>query len=157
MKRGPAVRIGEAGHPIDDRLPVDIRRFMRHSDGAACWVIHSRRRGVFTPAERPETRSPITQMRKGQVMDTHDTTPGTPPDDPTSAIKPDDVADPADTRGKQGTRLALRSDRGATTAEYAITTLAACGFAALLVVILKSGPIKEAVTGIITTALKLGS
>lgn len=47
-------------------------------------------------------------------------------------------------------------DAGATTAEYAITTLAACGFAALLVVILKSGPIKELVTGVIQTALGLG-
>jgi len=47
-------------------------------------------------------------------------------------------------------------DSGATTAEYAITTLAACGFAALLVVILKSGPIKELVTGVIQTALGLG-
>lgn len=48
-------------------------------------------------------------------------------------------------------------DAGATTAEYAITTLAACGFAALLVVILKSEPIKELVTGVIETALGLGA
>lgn len=48
-------------------------------------------------------------------------------------------------------------DAGATTAEYAITTLAACGFAALLVVILKSEPIKELVTGVIQTALGLGA
>src|SRR5699024_2058981 len=41
------------------------------------------------------------------------------------------------------------ADTGATTAEYAITTLAACGFAAVLVVILKSEPIKELVTGVI--------
>ncbi|MGO0604155.1 DUF4244 domain-containing protein [Brevibacterium linens] len=49
------------------------------------------------------------------------------------------------------------SDTGATTAEYAITTLAACGFAALLVVVLKSEPIKELITGVISTALGLGS
>ncbi|UVI37028.1 DUF4244 domain-containing protein [Brevibacterium spongiae] len=49
------------------------------------------------------------------------------------------------------------SDTGATTAEYAITTLAACGFAALLVVILKSEPIKELVTGVISSALGLGA
>ncbi|RBP63389.1 uncharacterized protein DUF4244 [Brevibacterium sanguinis] len=47
-------------------------------------------------------------------------------------------------------------DTGATTAEYAITTLAACGFAALLVVVLKSEPIRELVTGVIQTALGLG-
>lgn len=49
------------------------------------------------------------------------------------------------------------ADAGATTAEYAITTLAACGFAALLVVILKSEPIKDLVTGVIQTALGLGA
>ena len=48
-------------------------------------------------------------------------------------------------------------DTGATTAEYAITTLAACGFAALLVVVLKSEPIKELITGVISSALGLGS
>lgn len=51
---------------------------------------------------------------------------------------------------------AAGDDTGATTAEYAITTLAACGFAALLVVVLKGEPIKELVTGVITTALGLG-
>ncbi|WP_231445756.1 DUF4244 domain-containing protein [Brevibacterium zhoupengii] len=56
-----------------------------------------------------------------------------------------------------GTPEAWGPDAGATTAEYAITTLAACGFAALLVVILKSEPIKELVTGVIQTALGLGA
>lgn len=97
------------------------------------------------------------------------TTRGLPPDAVVPVITPDAVAQPpADTTGTEqagagvtvagpGALLRLRGDRGATTAEYAITTLAACGFAALLVIILKSDPIKEAVTGIITTALKLGS
>lgn len=49
------------------------------------------------------------------------------------------------------------TDEGGTTAEYAITTLAACGFAALLVVILKSGAVKGILSGLITGALKLGS
>ncbi|MBM6591189.1 DUF4244 domain-containing protein [Brevibacterium sp. RIT 803] len=56
-----------------------------------------------------------------------------------------------------GTAEPWGPDAGATTAEYAITTLAACGFAALLVVILKSEPIKELVTGVIQTALGLGA
>ena len=49
-----------------------------------------------------------------------------------------------------------KPDRGATTAEYAITTLAACGFAALLVVVLKSYGIQNLITGVISSALKLG-
>lgn len=49
-----------------------------------------------------------------------------------------------------------KPDRGATTAEYAITTLAACGFAALLVVVLKSDGIQNLITSVISSALKLG-
>lgn len=51
----------------------------------------------------------------------------------------------------------LRGERGATTAEYAITTLAACGFAAVLVILLKSGEVRSLLMGIITAALSLGS
>lgn len=51
----------------------------------------------------------------------------------------------------------LADETGATTAEYAITTLAACGFAAVLVVLLKSGEVRSLLMGIITSALSLGS
>ncbi|HET8615803.1 MAG TPA: DUF4244 domain-containing protein [Actinomycetales bacterium] len=47
-------------------------------------------------------------------------------------------------------------DAGMATAEYAIGTLAACGFAALLVAILKGGEVKRLLLGIITKALALG-
>ena len=78
-------------------------------------------------------------------------------------IDADDAEVGGDTEGKEGAdpmdgaREPWGPDTGATTAEYAITTLAACGFAALLVVILKSEPIKELVTGVIETALGLGA
>jgi len=39
------------------------------------------------------------------------------------------------------------------TAEYALVTLAAAGFAGLLLVILKSDAVRSALTGIITRAL----
>lgn len=55
------------------------------------------------------------------------------------------------------TRTALSDETGATTAEYAITTLAACGFAAVLVVLLKSGEVRSLLMGIITSALSMGS
>jgi Flp pilus assembly pilin Flp len=51
---------------------------------------------------------------------------------------------------------ALRDDSGASTAEYAITVLAACGFAAVLVVLLKSGEVRDLLMNIITSALSLG-
>ncbi|WP_295696735.1 DUF4244 domain-containing protein [Lapillicoccus sp.] len=44
-------------------------------------------------------------------------------------------------------------DAGMTTAEYAVGTLAACAFAAVLLAIVRSGPIKSALAKVITTAL----
>lgn len=48
-----------------------------------------------------------------------------------------------------------RQDLGMATAEYAIATLAACGFAGLLLLILRSDEVRAALTGIITRALSL--
>ena len=47
-------------------------------------------------------------------------------------------------------------DAGMATAEYAIATLAACGFAALLVTILRSGEVQGLLLGIVRHALALG-
>jgi hypothetical protein len=43
-----------------------------------------------------------------------------------------------------------------TTAEYAIGTLAACGFAALLVTVLKGGQVQSLLLSVIVKALSLG-
>ncbi|WP_151525753.1 DUF4244 domain-containing protein [Serinicoccus kebangsaanensis] len=51
--------------------------------------------------------------------------------------------------------LRERGDAGMTTAEYAVGTIAACAFAAVLLAILKSGAIKGVVTSVITTALSV--
>ena len=55
------------------------------------------------------------------------------------------------------TQLALPSQKeeGMTTAEYAIGTIAAAGFAGLLLAVLKSGAIKSALTAIIQQALSI--
>lgn len=47
-------------------------------------------------------------------------------------------------------------ERGAATAEYAITIMAAVGFAGLLVVILRSGEVQAILTGLVTSALSVG-
>lgn len=49
----------------------------------------------------------------------------------------------------------LADDRGAATAEYAIATLAAVGFAGLLVVILRSDEVRAMLTDIVRQALSL--
>ena len=49
-----------------------------------------------------------------------------------------------------------KADRGTATAEYAIATLAACAFAGLLLVILRSGEVRALLFGIIQRALSVG-
>ena len=46
-------------------------------------------------------------------------------------------------------------EAGMATAEYAIATLAACGFAGLLLTILKSGEVKGMLLGIVRRALSV--
>lgn len=50
-------------------------------------------------------------------------------------------------------RRRARDDEGAATAEYAITIMAAVGFAGLLVVILRSGEVQAILTDLVTRAL----
>ena len=52
--------------------------------------------------------------------------------------------------------LASEPDEGAATAEYAVVLVAATGFAALLVAILRSDAIKTLLTNIVKKALNVG-
>ena len=59
-----------------------------------------------------------------------------------------------------GTTIRVRvrqatADAGMATAEYAVATLAACGFAGLLLTILKSGQVKGLLLGIVRRALSV--
>lgn len=54
-------------------------------------------------------------------------------------------------------RLRELGEEGMTTAEYAVGTVAAVAFAALLLTIVRSGPVKSALSGIIVGALGTGS
>ena len=47
-------------------------------------------------------------------------------------------------------------DAGTATAEYAVATLAACGFAGLLVVIMRSAEVRGLLLGIVRRALAVG-
>ena len=48
-------------------------------------------------------------------------------------------------------------DAGMTTAEYAVGTLAACAFAAVLMAVVRSGAVKSALTDLIASALSIAS
>ena len=54
-------------------------------------------------------------------------------------------------------RLRAWGEEGMTTAEYAVGTVAAVAFAALLLGIVRSGPVKSALTKVIMSALGTGS
>jgi len=48
-------------------------------------------------------------------------------------------------------------DAGMTTAEYAVGTLAACAFAATLLIVVRSGAIQSALSNLIASALSTAS
>lgn len=79
------------------------------------------------------------------------------PDDlPVAADLP--VADGASVAGRRGWRAAVRrriggGDVGMATAEYAIATVAAAGFAGLLIAILRSDEVRGLLLGIVRGAL----
>ena len=50
----------------------------------------------------------------------------------------------------------LKDDNGSATAEYAIATMAAVGFAGLLVVIMKSDEVRGILTDLVRSALSFG-
>jgi len=60
------------------------------------------------------------------------------------------------TRGFSLRLARLRSDRGSATAEYAVATMAAVGFAGLLVIILRGDEVRAILTDLVRNALTLG-
>jgi hypothetical protein len=58
--------------------------------------------------------------------------------------------------GRFRSTWAFGREAGMTTAEYAIGTLAACGFAALLVTILRGPAVRSMLLAVIKRALSLG-
>lgn len=54
-------------------------------------------------------------------------------------------------------RVRLRDQRGSATAEYVVATMAAVGFAGLLVVILKGDAVRQLLTDLVQRALTVGS
>ncbi|WP_406829407.1 DUF4244 domain-containing protein [Pedococcus sp. KACC 23699] len=50
-------------------------------------------------------------------------------------------------------RIRRQAEAGMTTAEYAVGTLAACAFAAVLLAVVRSGGVKAALASVITAAL----
>lgn len=58
-------------------------------------------------------------------------------------------------RRSSGLGQLVTNENGAATAEYAIATLAAVGFAGLLVVIMRSDEVRQMLTDVVRTALTL--
>ena len=86
-----------------------------------------------------------TATRAGGRDERGDTAPGGPGTEAAARTAP------------AGARQVLRGgDEGMATAEYAIATLAACGFAGLLVALLRSDEVRGLLLGIVRSALSLG-
>jgi Protein of unknown function (DUF4244) len=71
---------------------------------------------------------------------------------------PERAALPVRARRRPASRLLLRlaDDEGAATAEYVVATMAAVGFAGLLIVILRGDEVRGILTDLIRNALTLG-
>ena len=54
-------------------------------------------------------------------------------------------------------RFRGQTQAGMTTAEYAVGTLAACAFAAVLMAVVRSGAVRTALTDLIASALSIAS
>lgn len=81
----------------------------------------------------------------------------TTPSSPFSFMQPAlPVTLPVTLRRRLAARLHRVDDRGAATAEYAIATMAAVGFASLLVVIMQSDEVRGILTDLVRTALTVG-
>ena len=59
--------------------------------------------------------------------------------------------------GLHAGRVRRLGEQGMTTAEYAVGTMAAVAFAGLLLVVVRSGPVKSALSQLIVSALGTGS
>ena len=73
--------------------------------------------------------------------------------------EPDPGTDPRVGVRSRGVRRFLRrlaGERGAATAEYAVATMAAVGFAGLLVVILRGDEVRGILTDLVRNALTVG-
>jgi hypothetical protein len=66
------------------------------------------------------------------------------------------LSGPARIRRVPGRRAGNVRDAGMATAEYAIATLAACGFAGLLLVLMRSNEVRDLLLGIVRRALSVG-
>ncbi|MUL39655.1 DUF4244 domain-containing protein [Streptomonospora sp. PA3] len=80
-----------------------------------------------------------------------------PADPAVPAVSAGTKAAPARRRGAPAVRplAAGGSDRGMSTAEYALGTVTACAFAAVLFAILTSAEVRDVLTQIVTDALQI--
>lgn len=74
---------------------------------------------------------------------------------PTEATRRRPTLEPLAPRREHIVKI-LKNDTGSATAEYAIATMAAVGFAGLLVVIMKSDEVRGILTDLVRSALSFG-
>jgi hypothetical protein len=109
---------------------------------------------THSPAD-PETDQPIDPDRAEVTLDT----PGsaaTPVPTRGTGVRNGLVRTPTVRSNTCRALLNLREDRGAATAEYIVATMAAVGFAGLLIVILRGDEVRGILTELVRSALSVG-
>ncbi|WP_409331353.1 DUF4244 domain-containing protein [Trujillonella humicola] len=82
--------------------------------------------------------------------------PGARPAAPSTGATPEEDGEPAPPGGplaRRWARLAAEPEAGMSTAEYAVGTIAACAFAAVLYKVVTGGSIVTALTDLVASAL----
>lgn len=128
--------------------------------GAGHESVHPARRGPARPVLTLVPSVPADPAEAASPRDPESPEGAGLPGVPASAGGPAPVAGPSRPDAPAGAigrgRKALR-EAGMATAEYAIATLAAVGFAGLLLVILRSGEVRALLMGLVKRALSVSS
>lgn len=109
------------------------------------------------PTRNRPTRAGPAQELPAHALRTRARNLPAPAPAPTRELPARPVATPASAERRQVRALGrLREDAGAATAEYLVATMAAVGFAGLLIVILRGDEVRGILTQLVRTALSVG-
>jgi len=165
--RAPQANPGAWPAASTDAAPVVPRSAVPQvdpaTDDASCDVTASKSVGARLQVAAPDDTAPDDTAPDDAAPDLTAPRDAAPYDAAAHVAAPDGAAPDTDASTDTATESTAPSgpparpqgDAGMATAEYAIATVAAAGFAGLLVVILRSGEVRELLLGIIRSALSL--
>ena len=112
-------------------------------------------RTIDSPTRDPET-DPLTDPDGSEARPSQPSTPARPVPSVGTGVRHGVIRTRTVRSSSFRALLKLREDRGAATAEYVIATMAAVGFAGLLIVILRGDEVRGILTELVRSALTVG-